>query len=155
MPTYNIPCQPQEGLQLSLTLFHRFFACVCPRCIFRSSSARRARQSPALHDKTLAPGRGFTRILTLLNLPNHQLKRLLHVLVVARAGLGPAAVQLCGKGLAVVGRDLALFGSQIRLVSDDDERDGFGGLWERVSCLRPRRRAEQDCTDACFSTSSK
>ena len=100
-----------------------------------------------LHDMALAPACRLARILTLLNLSNHQLKRFLHVLVVSRAGLGPTAVELGLKSLALLGRDLALFRSQVGLVPYDDERDILGGLEETcVSCLEPRETAASSRT---------
>ena len=105
----------------------------------------------------LAPACRLARILTLLNFPNHQLKRFLHVLVVSCAGLGPAAVQLRLKRFALLGRDLALFRSKIRLVAYDDEWDVFGGLGKScVSCLGPRqaRSVVEDYTDESLSTAS-
>ncbi|KAK7189984.1 hypothetical protein PSPO01_03705 [Paraphaeosphaeria sporulosa] len=97
-----------------------------------------AHVSHRLHDSALAPAGGLARVLTLLDLANHQLKRLLHVLVVARAGLGPAAAQLRRQRLALLGGDLALLRTQIRLVADDDKRDVFGGLCDNVLAASDR-----------------
>ena len=81
-----------------------------------------------LHDRTLAAASGLTRILRPLHLGNYELKGLLYVLVVARAGFGPGTFELCGEGATVFGRDLALFGTQVRLVADDDKGNPLDGL---------------------------
>lgn len=60
------------------------------------------------------------------------LERFLHILVVPRAGLGPGTLELLSESLAVLGRDLTLFGSQVRLVADNDEGNPFGALYEVV-----------------------
>jgi hypothetical protein len=57
----------------------------------------------------------------------------LYVLVIARAGLGPRALELGREGAAVVGRHLSLFGAEIRLVAYDDEGDVLGGLRGRLT----------------------
>ena len=56
-----------------------------------------------LHDRTLAAASGLTRILRPLHLGNYELKGLLYVLVVARAGFGPGTFELCGEGATVFG----------------------------------------------------
>jgi hypothetical protein len=81
-----------------------------------------------LHDCTLATGSGLTRVLGPLHLGNHELKRLLYILVVARAGFSPRAFELCGKGTTVFGGDLALFGAEVGFVAYDDERNPVDGL---------------------------
>jgi hypothetical protein len=52
----------------------------------------------------------------------------LYVLVVARRGFGPGALELCGEGAAVFGGDLALFGAEIGFVANDDEGNPIDGL---------------------------
>ena len=90
-------------------------------------------QQRALHDSALASTRRLTRVLAPLHLGNHELKRLEHVLVVARAGLGPRALELFGEGFAVFGRDLALLGAEVGLVAYDDNGDPVDGL-EGAAC---------------------
>jgi len=80
-----------------------------------------------LHDCTFAAASGLTRVLGPLHLRNHKLKGLLYVLVVARAGFGVGTFELGGEGFAVFRRDLALFGTQVRLIAHDDERNPFDG----------------------------
>jgi len=82
-----------------------------------------------LHDMALAPACGLTGILTLLHLLYHELKRLEHVLVVSRRGFGPGALELGGECLAVLGRDLALFGAEVGLVTYNDKGDPIDGLY--------------------------
>lgn len=60
---------------------------------------------------TLAPASGLTRVLTLLDLGDYEVEGLLHILVVPRARFGPAALELLGERLAVLGLYLALLGS--------------------------------------------
>lgn len=91
----------------------------------------------------LVPSRRFSRVLTLFDLANHQLKRLLHILIVSCRGLGPAAIQLGLEGLAVFGGDLALLGAEIGLVSYNDEGDVFSGLKENV-LVAPDRAESAD-----------
>lgn len=81
-----------------------------------------------LHDCTFAAASGLTRVLGPLHLSNDELKSLLYVFVVARAGFGVGTFELCGEGFAVFRRDLALFGTQVRLVAYDDEGNPFDGL---------------------------
>jgi hypothetical protein len=83
-----------------------------------------------LHDCAFAAGSGLTRVLGPLHLGNHQLKGLLYVLVVACAGFGPRAFELCGEGAAVFGCDLALFGAEVGFVAYDDEGHPVDGLLE-------------------------
>lgn len=82
-----------------------------------------------LHDIALAPARGLTRILTLLHFLDHELEGLEHVLVVSSRGFGPCAFELCGECLAILRSDLALFGTEIRLVAYDDEGNPIDGLF--------------------------
>jgi hypothetical protein len=81
-----------------------------------------------LHDYTFAAASRLTRVLGPLHLGNYELESLLYVLVVARAGFGPGTLELCGEGATVFGRDLALFGTQVRLVADDDKGNPLDGL---------------------------
>ena len=81
-----------------------------------------------LHDCTFAAASGLTRVLGPLHLRNHKLKGLLYVLVVARAGFGPGTFELCGEGATVFGRNLALFGAQIRLVAYNNEGNPLDSL---------------------------
>lgn len=81
-----------------------------------------------LHDYALVAAGGLTRVLALLHLANHEVKGLLHVLVVAGRGLCPGALEFLGEGAAVFGGDLALLGAQIGLVAYDDEGDPGGSL---------------------------
>lgn len=98
------------------------------------------------HDNALAAGGRLIRILRLFDLCDEQLKSLVDVLVVAGAGLGPAAVVLFGKLLAVVGRDLALLGAQIALVAHDDDGDPLDALWRRMEGLMSvPRHIERHC----------
>ena len=92
------------------------------------SSCNTACQQRTLHDSALAATRGLTRVLAPLHLGNHELERLEHVLVVARARLGPRALELLGEGFAVLGRDLALLGAEVRLVAYNDNGDPVDGL---------------------------
>ena len=86
------------------------------------------KKSLGLHDCTFAAGSGLTRVLGPFHLGNHELKILLYVLVVARAGFGPRAFELRGEGAAVFGRDLALFGAEVGFVAYDDDGDPVDGL---------------------------
>lgn len=78
----------------------------------------------------LPPSGGLVRVRRLLDLPDHELERLDDVLVVAGTGLRERALEALCELLAVLGRNLALLGSQIALVADDDDRDPFCALLE-------------------------
>lgn len=79
------------------------------------------------HDAVLAL-LWLPRLLTLLNLRNHALESLVHVLVVSGAGFRPAALEFFSQLTAVLGLDLALFWSQIRLVANNEEGYCLGAL---------------------------
>ena len=81
-----------------------------------------------LHDDTLVPARGLARVLALLDLGNHEVERLGHVLVVPRTGFCPRALEFVGERAAVFGLDLALFGLEVGFVAYDDEGDRFDAL---------------------------
>jgi len=88
---------------------------------FTTSPVAKHCQSWPLHDLTsVLAGRRLTRVLAGLHLLNEELEGLLDVLVVPRTGFRPAALELLRELLAVFGRDLALLGTKIRLVSNDD-----------------------------------
>jgi hypothetical protein len=82
----------------------------------------------SLHDMTLASASRLTRVLAPLHLANDELKCLEDVLVVARARFGPGALELFGKGLAILGCDLALLGTEVGLVAHDNNRDPLDSL---------------------------
>jgi hypothetical protein len=71
-----------------------------------------------------------------LDLVDDQVEGLGDVLVVTGAGLGPAAAELVGERAAGFLVDLALLGPQVRLVADDDHRDGRGALAVRLSVTK-------------------
>ena len=98
-------------------------------------------QSWPLHDLTsVFAGRRLTRILAGLHLLNEELEGLLDVLVVPRTGFGPAALELLRKLLAVFGRDLALLGTKIRLIANDDNGYPVDGLCISLISWRNSRR---------------
>lgn len=86
-----------------------------------------------LHDDAILTLLWLTSLLSLLNLGNHTLECFSNVLVESGTGLCEAASQLFGQLATIFGLDLTLFGSQIRLVADDDQRDGVSTLEEYVS----------------------
>lgn len=86
-----------------------------------------------LHENALAALGRLARVLGLLDLGDQQLKGLSYVLVVPRACLRPAALNLLCYSLALLGGDLSLFGTEVALVSDDDNRDRLGTLRDTVS----------------------
>jgi hypothetical protein len=62
-----------------------------------------------LHYRARLPiSRGLIRILQLLNLPNHKLKSLRHILIVPSRSLRVRAFEIACRLLALVNRDLAL-----------------------------------------------
>lgn len=89
----------------------------------------------ASHQDAIALRRRFAGVLRLLDLRYQELKSLAHVLVVPRARLGPAALDLLGELLSVLGGDLPLLGSQIALVAHDDDGDRLGALDEQLSAF--------------------
>lgn len=58
----------------------------------------------------VAPG-WLVGILRLLNLPDHEIKRLADILIVPRAGLGVCALELLGQLFPLLQGDLALVGT--------------------------------------------
>lgn len=55
-----------------------------------------------LHNYAFATARGFSRILTLFDFTDDELEALLNVLVVPGARFGPCALELFGKGFALL-----------------------------------------------------
>jgi hypothetical protein len=105
----------------------------------------------SLHDNALGATSGLTRVLAPLHLSDHQLKRLQHVLVVARARFRPGTLELFGKGSAVLGGNLALFGAEVGFVAYNDEGnplDGLDGAGGQLSAYASRDRCTRDieCT---------
>lgn len=84
-------------------------------------------QSP-LHQDAIALSRCLAGVLRLLDLSDQELERFADVLVISCARLGPAALDLLGHLLSIFGGNLSLLGSQVALVADDDDGDGFGTL---------------------------
>ena len=64
-----------------------------------------------LHQHALATLSRHVRVLRLLDLVDQELECLADVLVVARACLGPRALELLGQLLSLLGRHLPLLGS--------------------------------------------
>jgi hypothetical protein len=90
--------------------------------------SRSARQSMLLHDGALASASGLTRVLAPFHLRDYELESFEDVLIVARAGLGPRAFELFGKGFAVFWRDLTLFGTEIGFIANDYNGHPVDGL---------------------------
>jgi hypothetical protein len=76
-----------------------------------------------LHDDTVLALFGLTSFLTLLDLGNHTLKGLADVLIESGACFCPATIELFSQFTAVFSLDLALLGTKIGLVANNDERD--------------------------------
>lgn len=100
------------------------------------------------HNIALAAGGRLIRVLRLFDLCNEELEGLVDVLVVASAGLGPAAVVLVGQLLAVLGRDLALLGAQIAFVAHDDDGDPLDALWRRIEGLMSVAKADNEVQES-------
>lgn len=140
---------PHRMLQPSISFSLRFF--LLSDCLIASSSLstgtpRRThsrQQRASLHDYTFAASSGLTRILALLHLGNHELKTLLHVLVVPRAGFSPGTFEFCSESTAVFGSDLALFWAEIGLVAYDDKGDPFDSL--RIGAVRNGKTGWREC----------
>ena len=66
--------------------------------------------------------------MLLLNLADHQLERLGHVLAVASARLGPRTLVAVRQGLALLRRHLSLLGAQVGLVANEADRDAVEAL---------------------------
>jgi hypothetical protein len=75
-------------------------------------------------------------------LSNQQLKGTTDVLVVSSAGFGPAALDLLGDLLAVLGSDLSLLGPEIALIADNDDWHGFRALDAPLSVFQARMYIE-------------
>lgn len=74
---------------------------------------------------------GLAGVLRLLDLGNQQLKSLADVLVISCTRFSPAALDLFRHLLAILRGDLALLGTEIALVADNDDGNGLGALWKR------------------------
>jgi hypothetical protein len=85
-----------------------------------------------LHENTVAFLGSLARGLCLFDLSNHELEGLGHIGVVCGAGFGPTALQLLSQLAAVLGTNLALLGSQIALVADNDNWHRLGSLDQRI-----------------------
>lgn len=85
--------------------------------------------TPSHHGALAIVGRGVG-VLRLLDLFDEQLKGLGDTNIVAGTGLGPGAAKLFGELLAVIVADLALFRSQIALVTNDADGNLFAALWK-------------------------
>ena len=108
---------------------------------FTTSPVAKHCQSWPLHDLTsVLAGRRLTRVLAGLHLLNEELEGLLDVLVVPRTGFRPAALELLRELLAVFGRDLALLGTKIRLVANDDNGYPVDSLCVSLVSWRNSRR---------------
>lgn len=75
---------------------------------------------------------GLAGVLRLLDLGNQQLKSLADVLVISCTRFGPSALDLFRYLLAILRGDLALLGTEIALVADNDDGNGLGALWKRT-----------------------
>jgi hypothetical protein len=109
-----------------LTLSRRDISLLVP--VHTDDSHRRHISTTSLHDNALGTTSGLTRVLAPFHLSDHQLKRLQHVLVVARARFRPGTLELFGKGSAIFGSDLTLFRAEIGFVAYNDEGNPFDGL---------------------------
>lgn len=81
-----------------------------------------------LHDNAVLALLGLTGFLALLDLGYHALKGLTNILVESGACFCPATVELLGELTTIFRLDLALLGSQIGFVTNDDQWDRFGTL---------------------------
>lgn len=79
-------------------------------------------KTPRSHHNALAAPRRLGRLLELLDLSDHQIKRPLDVVVQPGTGLGERAVQLFFQTPALVQRDLPLVGLEVALVANHDQR---------------------------------
>jgi hypothetical protein len=84
--------------------------------------------SPSHNLARLSVSCWLIRIRCLLNLPYHELECLDNVLVVPSTGFSVSTLELVRKLLAFLRRDLTLLGSQILLVTDDNNGDPFRTL---------------------------
>lgn len=78
------------------------------------------------HQHTVALGRSLTRVLTLLNLRNQQLKGLAHIRIIRRTRLRPPTIQALTQFPPLLRADLSLLGSQIALVPHDTDGHAVG-----------------------------
>jgi hypothetical protein len=85
-----------------------------------------------LHDltPTLAAS-GLTRVLASLHLLDQKLEGLLDVLIIPCTRFRPAALELLSKRFAVFGGDLALLGTQIGFVANNNNGYPFDSLHTR------------------------
>lgn len=77
-------------------------------------------ESQGLHEAALASSGRFTRVLGFLHLSNHLLECFGHVDVEPCTSLCKAAVEFFSQPPTLFGRDVALVGSQIAFVPDDN-----------------------------------
>lgn len=89
--------------------------------------------APVLHDTALPSTCWLVGLLRFLNLGDHHLKRFGHIGVVARTRLDPAAAELFGEILSLLGGEFPLGFGYVALVSDNDDGNGLGALQGCIS----------------------
>lgn len=92
------------------------------------------------------------RVLRLLDLPDHQVKRLGDVVVISSTGLSECGVELLGDLTTFFEGDLALLGFEIALVADDGDGNPFCALKTEVSSksrTSVRRKPLPDGSGSC------
>lgn len=81
-----------------------------------------------LHDNAVLALLGLAGFLALLDLGYHALKGLTNILVKSGTCFCPATVELLGELTTIFRLDLALLGSQIGFVTNDNQWDRLGTL---------------------------
>lgn len=86
-----------------------------------------------LHDAALPSARWLVWLLRFLNLGNHHLKGFGNIGVIACTRLDPAAVELTGQVLSLLGCEFPLALGHVAFVADNDDGNGLGALGTKVS----------------------
>lgn len=86
------------------------------------------------HNSTaLSSSRRLTRIGAFFNFADHQLEGGADILVEASAGLCPATAEFLSLLRTFCLCDLSLFGAEVGLVANYDDRNVLGTLWDKCS----------------------
>lgn len=79
--------------------------------------------SPVLHDNAVLALLGLPSLLTFLDFCNHAFEGLADILVEPSTCFCPSTAEFLGQFAPVFGLDLTLLRSQVRFVTNNDQRD--------------------------------
>lgn len=94
----------------------------CGCGVISETETKKSRKLPcsSLHDDAFPAAGRLAWVLRLFDFADHELEGVLDIGVVARAGLGPGAIELFAQLLAFFFGDLSPVGLEVAFVSDED-----------------------------------